>query len=183
MEHRISFKFKKLMSDAVIPKYFHEGDSGMDLFSNENTILHPKQNQLISTGIAIQLPYGFEGQVRSKSGLSLKDNIRVFGGIGTIDSNYRGEVLVHLENVSFRAFEIRKGDKIAQLVLSPVVYGHYELVDKLDETSRNDKGFGSTDNMINHSNNMYRCDNCKNYIKPNEWIAHLNICTNSKLTL
>lgn len=179
----LPIKIRKLNNNATIPRYAHDGDSGLDLFTDSNIILRPKSNLLINTGIEIQLVYGYEAQVRSKSGLAIKENIRVFGGIGTIDPNYRGEILVHLENVGFRCYEFIKGDKIAQLVINKVEYANLILVDKLDRSNRNKEGFGSTNELYkkgahfieNEIGYIHTCAYCRKAIgNPQDLYTNLN---------
>ena len=137
-------KIKKLSEDAIIPKYAHSTDAGVDLYSVEEFTLKPSEYALIKTGIAIALPKGFEAQVRPKSGLALKHGITVLNTPGTIDEEYRGEVGVILINHSDKEFKIEKGMKIAQLVFAKVEHVSFEQTDELDKTPRNDGGFGST---------------------------------------
>ncbi len=137
-------KIKKLHSDAHTPHYAHFGDSGADLFSVEEAILHPMQRKAIATGLSAEVPQGFELQVRPKSGLALKSGLTVLNTPGTIDFGYRGEIKVILINLSEETYRIEKGQKIAQLVVAPVVYAEFQEVDELSETSRGEGGFGST---------------------------------------
>lgn len=129
-----------------LPKYNHEGDSGMDLRANlDGTIrLLPRRRVLVPTGIHIQLPVGFEAQVRGRSGLAIKNGIGIVNGIGTIDSNYTGDIGVILINHGNEMFEIKNGDRIAQLVISKVENIEWEEVDVLEETNRGEDGYGST---------------------------------------
>ena len=116
-------KFKKLNPDAIIPDYAHEGDAGMDLYSIQDDIIEPLTWKLIPTGLACELPKGTEGQVRSKSGIALKNGVFVLNTPGTVDENYRGEIGVILYNLNTKApYEIKKGQKIAQYVINQVEY-------------------------------------------------------------
>ncbi len=137
-------KFVKLNNDAILPDYAHAGDAGMDLYSIEETTIEPFTWKKIGTGLAMQLPKGTEGQVRSKSGIALKNGVFVLNTPGTVDENYRGEVCVILYNLSNQPFEIKKGQKIAQLVINEICYVNTKVVTCLDDTSRGEGGFGST---------------------------------------
>ena len=137
-------KFVKVYKDAIIPDYAHIGDAGMDLYSVEDCTIEPFTLKKVSTGLLMQLPKGTEGQVRSKSGIALKNGVFVLNSPGTVDENYRGEVSVILYNLSKQNFEIKKGQKIAQLVINKVCYAKTIVVESLDLTSRGEGGFGST---------------------------------------
>lgn len=131
-----------------LPEYALEGDSGMDLRSGENDIvvISPGGRTLIKTGLFIQLPDGYEVQVRPKSGMSIKHGITVLNTPGTIDANYRGEIGVILYNASDRDYTISPGDKIAQIVLQRVPKIEWESVTELTKTNRGDGGYGHTGN-------------------------------------
>lgn len=138
-------KFKKLNPDAIIPDYAHIGDAGMDLYSVQDDIIEPLTWKLIPTGLACELPEGTEGQVRSKSGIALKNGVFVLNTPGTVDENYRGEIGVVLYNLNTKEpFVIKKGQKIAQYVINAIEYVDTLEVEELDETSRGEGGFGST---------------------------------------
>lgn len=137
-------KISKINDEAVLPSYAHPGDAGMDLYSVEETEIKAGERKLIGTGIKIALENGYEAQIRPKSGLAIKEGITVLNTPGTIDAGYRGEVKVILVNLGDRAFGIKKGQKIAQMVFAKVEEAELEEVEELDETSRNDGGFGST---------------------------------------
>jgi len=140
----VKVKIKKIKDNAIIPKYAHEGDSGVDLYATEEYLLKPCDRVLVSTGIKIAIPLGYEAQVRPKSGLALKHGISVCNTPGTIDSGYRGEVGVITINHGKDEFKIEKGKKIAQMVFNKVEAAEFEEVDELDSTRRSDGGFGST---------------------------------------
>jgi dUTP pyrophosphatase len=140
----LKVRVKKIDGNAKELEYAHEGDSGMDLFANEDTLLEPFQRKLVGTGIKIAFEQGFEAQVRPKSGLAVKHGITVLNTPGTVDSSYRGEVKVILINLGNEPYKIERGKKIAQLVFCRVEKAVVEDVEELDETSRNDGGFGST---------------------------------------
>ena len=137
-------KFKKLNDDAIIPMYSHKEDAGMDLFSTEEIVIPSGSWGLVKTGISIELPHGYEAQVRSKSGLALKSGIFVLNSPGTVDENYRGEVCVILMNVSKVDYKVEKNQKIAQMVINKVEHLEIALVDEMSKTSRGEGGFGST---------------------------------------
>lgn len=127
-----------------LPAYATSGAAGMDVVSAEDVVIAPGQRYAVATGLAMAIPHGFEIQVRPRSGLALKHGITVPNTPGTIDSDYRGELKVILINHGTQDFAIVRGDRIAQLVLAPVVQGGWIEVDELDETARGQGGFGST---------------------------------------
>ena len=133
-------------SDLPLPMYATDGASGMDIVANirEDIILKSGERKLIPIGFSFQLKNGQELQVRPRSGLALKHGITVLNTPGTIDSDYRGEVGVILINLGQEDFLIKRGDRMAQLVLSDVKRESLEEVNELDETIRDDSGFGST---------------------------------------
>jgi len=144
---KLDLGFVKLNPNAVEPFYNYDGDSGFDLYSTEEVVLPPFGRALVSTGLAFEIQDGFEIQVRSKSGLALKQGLMVLNSPGTVDNSYIGEVKVILFNVNNHEFVVNKGMKIAQAVLTSVVNGKWvNLVKKKDinKTDRADKGFGST---------------------------------------
>ncbi len=127
-----------------LPAYATEGAAGMDVVSAEDLMLAPGSRHAVATGFAMAIPDGFEVQVRPRSGLALKHGITCLNTPGTIDSDYRGEVKVILANLGSDPFEVRRGDRIAQLIPAPVQRATFEILDKLPETARNVRGFGST---------------------------------------
>ena len=127
-----------------LPAYATSGAAGMDVVAAETVTLQPGQRHAVATGLALAIPPGFEIQVRPRSGLALKHGITVPNTPGTIDSDYRGELKVILINHGPDAFAIARGDRIAQLVLAPVVQAAWDEVDELDDTERGAGGFGST---------------------------------------
>ncbi len=137
-------KIKRLNPDAKIPKYEHIGDAGADLVSVIDATLEPGRWLAIPTGLAAEVPIGYELQIRPRSGLALKHGITVLNTPGTVDAGYRGEIQVILYNVSSEAFPIAKGQKIAQMVVAPVIRGQFEEVETLSESGRGEGGFGST---------------------------------------
>ena len=139
-------KIKKLFQDVELPEYKTEFSAGMDLkaYTKENIVLKAGEIKLIKTGLAIALPNGFEAQIRSRSGLSLKNGIIVLNAPGTIDSDYRGEIGIILMNVGQNDFVIENNMRIAQIVITKYENVKLDLVEELDETTRADGGFGST---------------------------------------
>lgn len=127
-----------------MPAYATEGAAGMDVVSAEDLDLAPGARHAVATGFAMAIPFGFEVQVRPRSGLALKHGITCLNTPGTIDSDYRGEVKVILANLGDAPFPIRRGERIAQLVPAPVQHARFALVDSLDKTERGAGGFGST---------------------------------------
>jgi dUTP pyrophosphatase len=129
-----------------LPSYQTQGSAGMDLRAAlvSPVRIEPGRRALIPTGLSIAIPAGYEGQVRPRSGLANKHGITVLNTPGTIDSDYRGEVKVVLVNLGDEPFEVQRGDRIAQLLISPVARAALVLVDELDETARGAGGYGST---------------------------------------
>ncbi|MEI3596893.1 MULTISPECIES: dUTP diphosphatase [unclassified Oceanobacillus] len=168
----IKVGFKKLADDAILPARAHYSDSGFDLFANENVTIEPGETVVIKTGIAINLPYGYEAQVRPRSGVTSKTKLRV--QLGTIDNSYTGEIGVIVDNtndfppdVSFRflgntfningtvidnlfcknehgTYLVKKGDKLSQLVIQKLPQVHAYEIEKLPDTERGSNGFGSS---------------------------------------
>jgi dUTP pyrophosphatase len=140
----MKLKIKKLNEIAIIPYYAHPTDAGLDLFSTLEATISPNKSKLIPTGIAIELPTGTEAQIRPRSGLALKHQITVLNSPGTIDEGYRGEIGVILINHGKSDFKVTPGMKIAQMVISPVLYVKVEEVEELNSSDRLTGGFGST---------------------------------------
>ena len=134
--------------DLPLPAYETPGSAGMDLRAavpeQEPMVLRPGARDLVPTGLAMALPQGFEAQVRPRSGLAAKAGVTCLNTPGTIDSDYRGEVKVILINLGPEDFVIRRGDRIAQMIISPVVQAAWSEVETLDKTARGAGGFGST---------------------------------------
>lgn len=137
-------KVKKLHEDATIPYFSTEGSSGADVKAIEDVRIGPREIKMLSLGFAVEIPKGYELQVRPRSGLAAKWGITIINSPGTIDSDYRGEMKVALVNHSHNTFDVRKDDKIAQLVLHKVPNAYYLEVEELGETSRGIGGYGST---------------------------------------
>jgi dUTP pyrophosphatase len=127
-----------------LPAYASDGAAGMDVVAAETLTLRPGARHAVATGFAMAIPAGYEVQVRPRSGLALKHGITCLNTPGTIDCDYRGEVKVILANLGEDSFEIRRGDRIAQLVPAPVQRAAFAEVETLDETARGAGGFGST---------------------------------------
>lgn len=172
MGNKVTVGFKKVHPDAKLPTYAHEGDAGMDVYAVEDVELQPGKATLVSTGLIAEIPAGYEIQVRPRSGLALKSNVTVWNGTGTVDAKYRGVIGVILmyipswdkvERCNFisdghdadgapnirrgiraESYMVKKGDKIAQLVLAPVTTCHPVEVQEVSETERGTGGFGST---------------------------------------
>ena len=137
-------KIIKLNPKAIIPKYEHENDSGLDLVSIETGEIPSGESKLIKTGISIELPPNTEAQIRPRSGLALKHQITVLNTPGTIDEGYRGEIGVILINHGKTSFKVTEGMRIAQMVIAPVIRVKIEEVEQLSDTMRGKGGFGST---------------------------------------
>jgi len=135
-----------------LPAYATQGAAGMDVVSAEDVTIAAGARHAVATGLAVAIPHGFEIQVRPRSGLALKHGITVANAPGTIDSDYRGEVKVILINHGAEPFAIARGDRVAQLVLAPVVVASWLPVDELDETARGEGGFGSTGGVVSLGN-------------------------------
>lgn len=133
-------------SNHELPEFATSGSAGMDLRANlsESVILKPLERKLIPTGLFMAIPEGYEAQIRPRSGLAYKHGITVLNSPGTIDADYRGDVGVLLVNLSSDDFEIKNGERIAQMVIAKHEQPTLKLVESLDETKRSDGGFGST---------------------------------------
>ncbi len=134
----------KRLKDIPLPSYATPGSSGLDLYAAEDVEIPPGEFRLIGTGIAVEIPPGFEGEVRPRSGLAAKYGVTLLNTPGTIDSDYRGEVKVVLINHGREIFHVRKGMRIAQLVIKKVERVEVCEVEELGETGRGEGGFGST---------------------------------------
>lgn len=140
----MELKFVKLSEEAVIPEYKTSGAAGMDVSSIEEVLLRPFERKIIKTGLSVEIPEGYEIQIRPRSGLSIKNGITLINCVGTIDSDYRGEIGIPLVNLSRSYYTIQKGERVAQLVVNKVEQAQIQIVEKLSETERGDGGFGST---------------------------------------
>ena len=139
-------KVKIVTKTGDVPKYETAGSAGMDLKADLKTsvTLNPMERQLIPTGLFIELPIGYEAQVRARSGLSIKYGITLINAIGTVDSDYRGELKVPLVNLGNEPFVIKHGERIAQLVVTKHDIVQWEIVERLEDTDRGNGGFGHT---------------------------------------
>lgn len=146
MADRVPVRIKRLPhgEGLALPSYATAGAAGMDVLSAEDLALPPGGRHAVATGFALAIPDGYEVQVRPRSGLALKHGISLPNTPGTIDADYRGELKVILINLGTEPFAIRRGDRIAQLVLAPVTLASWDEVGELDETQRGAGGFGST---------------------------------------
>ncbi len=144
MIDEITVKIQRKAQTVEIPKYATPNSAGVDLCSMMYGIIQPGKQMLVPTGIKLAIPEGYEAQIRPRSGLALNQHIIIPNSPGTIDSDYRGEVMVLLLNMGTEPFTITFGDRIAQMVFVPIVRAKFEDVKKLDETVRGSGGFGST---------------------------------------
>ncbi len=142
----VKILIKKLNSKVKLPRYKTDGSSGMDLmaFLDKPISILPQKSELIPTGLSIAIPDNTELQIRPRSGLAVKNNISVLNTPGTIDSDYRGELKVILYNHGNKEFIVNNEDRIAQMVLMPIIKANFEEVENLPETIRGEGGFGST---------------------------------------
>jgi len=143
----VKLLIKKLHKNIILPEYKTDGSSGMDLMANvEQTVkILPGEKKIISTGIMVAIPEQYEIQIRPRSGLAAKNGISILNTPGTIDSDYRGEIKVILINLGKYTFEIKKNDRIAQMIVCPIIKAELKEVESLPETIRGGGGFGSTD--------------------------------------
>jgi dUTP pyrophosphatase len=137
----MEIKIKQLKEDAVLPQYAHPGDVGLDLYSLEDCTLQPKERKIFPVGFALEFPEGYAGIVKDKSSIS-SAGLHTFGGV--FDAGYRGEYNVGLVNLGDTSYDIKKGQKIAQLIIFPVTIANLKEVDELSESARGAGGFGST---------------------------------------
>ncbi len=140
----IALKIKRLDKEIPLPRYAHDGDAGMDLCSATDVVLAPGERALVPTGFAMALPRGYAAFVQPRSGLAVKYGISIVNTPGLIDCHYRGEVQIILINHGREPFEIRRGDRIAQMVIQKVEQAIVREVEDLDDTARGAGGFGST---------------------------------------
>jgi dUTP pyrophosphatase len=143
----VQIKVKKLDNNAIIPQYQTEGAACFDIHALINApydVVNPKDQLLVRTGLSFAIPKGYELQIRPRSGLSKKHKITVTNSPGTVDRDYRGEVMVLIYNLGDQPFSISNGDRIAQCAVCPVISAIIEEVEELDETDRGNGGFGST---------------------------------------
>ena len=141
----MEIKIKRILNDAILPSYAHGGDAGMDIFSCEDIAIFPGERKKISTGIKMEIPENYVGLVWDKSGLAVNYGIKTMAGV--VDSGYRGEIMVVLINLSNEKFEIKKGQKIAQILIQKIEKAEIIEDGELSKTARNEDGFGSTGNF------------------------------------
>jgi dUTP pyrophosphatase len=145
---KIAIKVKKLpgCEDLPLPKHMTPHSAGMDICAavDSEVVLNPGKRALIPTGISIALPMGVEAQIRPRSGLAIKHGVGLLNSPGTIDSDYRGEIKIIMVNMGEEPFRIKRGDRIAQMVIHKVFQGEWVTVDELLQSDRNDGGFGHT---------------------------------------
>ena len=143
----VKLLIKKLHKNIILPEYKTDGSSGMDLMANvEQTVkILPGEKKIISTGIMVAIPEQYEIQIRPRSGLAAKNGISILNTPGTIDSDYRGEIKVILINLGKDIFQINKNDRIAQMIVCPIIKVELKEVESLPKTVRGKGGFGSTD--------------------------------------
>ena len=146
MGDQVMIKVKIISDSGIYPEYETEGSAGMDIraYIDEPVIIKPGERKLIPTGLRIQLPAGYEAQIRARSGLAIRNGITLINAIGTIDSDYRGEIKVGLVNLSDEDHVIENGDRIAQMVIAEYKRAVFEPAEDLEETERGSGGFGHT---------------------------------------
>jgi dUTP pyrophosphatase len=149
MTQEIKIRISRISNDVhdiPLPKYATDGSSGMDIYAAvpNDVMMQPGDTMLVPSGFKVEIPPGFEAQVRPRSGLALKHGIGILNAPGTIDSDYRGEVGVILTNYGKKEFTIKRGDRIAQLVIMPVTKAAWVEVPDINETTRGSGGFGHT---------------------------------------
>lgn len=142
----LQVRFVKDHKDAKLPTRGSRGAAGLDLYSVEQVVIPPGQTRLVLTGLKMELPAGYEAQVRSRSGLALKHSVSVLNSPGTIDEDYRGLIGAALHNHGDKAFTVVPGDRIAQMVIQPCITQHIQPIEaeELSDTDRGEGGFGST---------------------------------------
>lgn len=140
----LKIKVKKLRDTAILPKKAYEHDAGFDLHAAETVLIKPGERKLVKTGIALEMPHNWHAEIRPRSGLAAKHGITIINTPATIDSGYRGEIIVCLINHGDNEFLINTGERIAQILFSKVDPVVFEEVDELSESERGEKGFGSS---------------------------------------
>jgi len=135
-------RFKKISEDSKVPSFANEGDAGMDLYASEDMEVARGEIKAVPTGVKMELPKGYVALIWDKSGIALKSGIKTMGGV--LDSGYRGEIKVIVTNLSDEVFEVKKGDKVAQMLIQKVESPEVEITEDLSDSERGDGGFGST---------------------------------------
>ena len=133
----------KLLSGAKTPTRSHNGDAVLDLYARNSATIYPKESVVFDTGVCVELPYGTFGMVANRSGLNIKHSI-VCGGVGIVDEQYRGSIIVKLYNLGFEPYRVNAGDRIAQLLVIPCLFPKLDVTDTLDDTERGSNGIGSS---------------------------------------
>lgn len=144
LTNQVGVNVKKLHDDAVLPTYGTDGAAGFDFYSVEDYVVKPGQTIIVKTGLAMAIPKNFYLAVVPRSGVSVKTKIRIANAPGTVDSDYRGEVGIIIDNFGTEDFVVEKGYRIAQGLILPVFQANWNLVDDLDDTARGAGGYGST---------------------------------------
>lgn len=140
----MNINIKKVHNDAIVPEYQTEGSVGFDLHVIQSYWIRANETVLLETGIAFEIPLGYELQIRLRSGTAVKTKLRLSNGVGTIDSDYRDSVKLIVENTGSDDEFIEKHTRLAQGIIAPIIKATFSLVDELSETDRNKGGFGST---------------------------------------
>lgn len=138
----MEIRIKKLRPDAIVPRYAHDGDAGIDLYCIEDVTIVPGERALVGTGLSMEIPKGFVSLLWDRSGLAAKKGLHVLGGV--IDATYRGEYKVILINLGSETVMLHKGERVAQMLLQEVAHATITEVEELSETARGEGGFGST---------------------------------------
>lgn len=139
---RIGVKVKRINKDAIIPKYANPSDAGADIYAVEDTVINPNETIIVKTGIEVEIPAGYMIQIYSRSGLAAKTKLRIANSVGIIDTLYNQEIGVIIENTGSETYTIKKGDRIAQMLIMPTPMIEWEEVDEIKKSNRG--GFGST---------------------------------------
>ncbi|PJF38191.1 MAG: dUTP diphosphatase, partial [Phototrophicales bacterium] len=130
---------KRLSDTAILPKYQREGDAALDIYADQSAVILPGKHAIISTGVAFALPPGHVGLIWDRGGMAANHVLHTMAGV--VDENYRGELMIVMINLSDRAYQIEQGDRIAQMIIQPVVHVELEEADQLDETNRGEARF------------------------------------------
>lgn len=141
---RIEVKVHRISPDAILPTYAHNTDAGADIYSVTDIVINPHETVIVPTGLTVAIPVGYMIQIYPRSGLSLKTGLRVANSVGIIDTSYRGEIGVIMTNIGYTPETIKKGDRIAQMIIAPTPMIQWSEVEELDTTERGEGGFGST---------------------------------------